>query len=400
MNFREKWEIKMNLAKKIGIITLFGYFNYGNRLQNYALQEAIKELGFEVETIVIGRNSETTLMLKEKSLKLEKKIVNWNKKRSKAIPCFMKKRFEKIIKKINIHINKKHRDELFRIFSDKFLNERFINYSEKRMKKIQSEYDYFVTGSDQVWNPHFFHGMGEAYFLTFADKKKRISYAPSFGLEKIPLKYQEKYKNWLLNMEKLSVREVAGKKIIKELTGRDAKMVLDPTLLITKEKWLEIASPAPNKPKEKFLVTYFLGEVSSKTKEEILGVAEKKGLKIINLGDKKEKENFKNGPSEFVDYLNSAEVIFTDSFHGTVFSILLEKPFVVYKRSGKSSMYSRIETLMDLFSLHAHEAENVQNYEKIFAVDFSHTKEILEAKRKEASAYLATSFQVESEKSF
>lgn len=384
----------MNLTKKIGIITLFGYFNYGNRLQNYALQEAIKELGFEVETIVIGRNSETTLMLKEKSLKLEKKIVNWNKKRSKAIPCFMKKRFEKIIEKINIHINKKHRDELFRIFSDKFLNERFINYSEKRMKNIQSEYDYFVTGSDQVWNPHFFHGMGEAYFLSFADKKKRISYAPSFGLDKIPLKYEEKYKNWLLNMEKLSVREAAGKNIIKELTGRDAKIVLDPTLLITKEKWLKIASSAPNKPKKKFLVTYFLGEVTSKTKEEIKSVAKKKDLKIINLGDKKEKENFKNGPSEFIDYLNSAEAIFTDSFHGTVFSILLEKPFVVYKRSGKASMYSRIETLMDLFSLHAQEAENIKNYEEIFAVDFSHTKEILDAKRKEAYTYLATSFQV------
>lgn len=385
----------MILSKKIGIITLFGYFNYGNRLQNYALQEVIKEFGFDVETVVIGRDSDTKLMVKQKILMLEKLFSSWEKENIQNIPKFMKRSLEKKAKKINIHIKKKERDELFKKFSERFLNEKFIKYSEKKLKEIEHEYAYFVTGSDQVWNPFFFHGMGQAYFLAFADKKKRIAYAPSFGLASIPTEYKKKYKNWLLNMEKLSVREAAGKRIIKELTGQDAEILLDPTLLITKKKWLEIATESDNKPLDKFILTYFLGDVDSKTKTKINNLAQEKGLKIVNLGDKKDQDNFKNGPSEFIDYINSAEAVFTDSFHGTVFSILMETPFVVYKRNGKESMYSRIETLIELFSLKAREAQNIKNDDQIFNADFSHVQEILDLKREKARSYLANAFHIE-----
>lgn len=383
----------MDLSKRIGIITLFGYFNYGNRLQNYALEQAIKEFGFEVATVVVQKKAEVRkLKWKKKVLNWEQKFVNWEQKNSKYLP----KSIKNISEKINIHIEKKTRDQCNEKFSNKFLNEKFYNYSEKELKKANNEYDYFVTGSDQVWNPYYIKKMGSVYFLAFADKKKRISYAPSFGVDSIPDEYEEDYKNWLLNMEKLSVRELVGKEIIRNLTGKDAEILIDPTLLITKKKWLEISSEADNKPTEKFLLTYFLGNVDSKTKMQIDNIAQKKDLKIVNLADKNDKENYKNGPGEFIDYINSAEVIFTDSFHGTVFSILMKKPFVICKKNGSSATYSRIETLLDMFCLKSREFENIKNDNQIFNADFSHVDKILDLKRKKANSYLSKAFQVES----
>ena len=107
---------------------------------------------------------------------------------------------------------------------------------------------------------------------------KRIAYAPSFGISKIPEEYIDRYKTWLSEMYKLSVREEAGAKIIKELTGRDAVVLVDPTLMLTKEKWLSISKRAKNKPEGKYLLNYFLGSVSKETKKKIKSIATKNKL--------------------------------------------------------------------------------------------------------------------------
>lgn len=158
-------------------------------------------------------------------------------------------------------------------------------------------------------------------------------------------------------MDKLSVREEAGAKIIKDLTGRDAEVLVDPTMMLTREKWLSIAKEAPNKPKGKYLLTYFLGGVPSKYKRQIKNIAERNNLEIINLADIRDKETYITGPSEFIDYINSCSILCTDFFHGTVFSILMEKPFIVFERMGtSSSMFSRINTLLDKFDLNSRKA--------------------------------------------
>ena len=103
----------------------------------------------------------------------------------------------------------------------------------------------------------------------------------------------------------------------------------------------------------------------------------------------KDKKTYKTGPGEFIDYINSASVFFTDSFHGVVFSILMQTPFVVYERISKSSsMYSRIETLLDMFELRSREANNARDKKDIFNIDFSHIQPILEYERKKALDYL------------
>ena len=369
--------------KKVAIITLSGYFNYGNRLQNYALQESIKSLGFNVETIKnttenISNKKSNRIKILFKSPKLVYKILN---------------------KKINNYLNKEiinERTNEFRKFTLNYIKETdFMILDDNIINTLSERYDYFVTGSDQVWNPDYLHGTS-INFLTFVPKYKRIAYAPSFGVSKIKSEHVENYKEWISGMHRLSVREDDGARIINELTGRDAPILVDPTLLLTKEKWLSIAKEAKNKPKGKYLLTYFLGGVPYKYRRQIKKIIKENNLEVINLADIKEKETYRTGPSEFIDYINSCTVFCTDSFHGVVFSILLEKPFIVYERVGTSlSMFSRIETLLNKFNLESRKAKNIKTNEDVFSIDYSHIPPILEAERKKAFDYLKEALNVE-----
>ncbi len=371
--------------RKVAIITLRGYFNYGNRLQNYALQESLKSLGFYVETIknntknIIGKNNKIKKLsrLKNKSPKLICKILN---------------------KKIATYLNRKIIDErikVFRKFTLDYIKEtNFMILDDNIIDMLSDRYDYFVTGSDQVWNPDYLYGTS-INFLTFAPKHKRIAYAPSFGVSEIKPEYKEKYKEWISEIPWLSVREDDGARIIKELTGRDAPVLVDPTLLLTKEKWLSIAKEAKNKPKGNYLLTYFLGGIPPKYKKQIKKIAKVNNLEVINLADIRDKETYRTGPSEFIDYINSCSVFCTDSFHGAVFSILFEKPFIVYERMGSTlSMFSRIETLLKKFKLESRKAENIKSNEDVFNIDFSHVPAILEAERKKSYDFLKEALNV------
>ncbi|WP_101303143.1 polysaccharide pyruvyl transferase family protein [Acetivibrio saccincola] len=369
--------------RKIGIMTLNGYYNYGNRLQNYALQESLKFLGFVVETIINRRTPKKT--------KFIKRIHNLGTNSYKEI--YIKaynKTWRKIRKKSIVK-----RTENFKEFTLNYINETNYFISENNIpKNLSDRYDYFVTGSDQVWNP--VNTLGSSiFFLTFAEKHKRIAYAPSFGVSEIKPEYKEKYKEWISEIPWLSVREDDGARIIKELTGRDAPVLVDPTLLLTKEKWLSIAKEAQNKPKGNYLLTYFLGGIPPKYKKQIKKIAKVNNLEVINLADIRDKETYRTGPSEFIDYINSCSVFCTDSFHGAVFSILFEKPFIVYERMGSTlSMFSRIETLLKKFKLESRKAENIKSNEDVFNIDFSHVPAILEAERKKSYDFLKEALNV------
>src|SRR5690606_28828615 len=191
------------------------------------------------------------------------------------------------------------RTEIFKKFTSDYIKETDYYISDDNIPEgLSAKYSYFITGSDQVWNPNYI-GDSSIYFLAFAEKHKRIAFAPSFGVSEIEPEYVEKFKKWLSGMYRLSVREDDGSKIIKDLTGKDAPVLVDPTLLLTKEKWLSIAKEAANKPKGKYLLTYFLGEVSNDYKKQIENIVKKNGLEVINLGDIREKETYETGPSEF-----------------------------------------------------------------------------------------------------
>jgi hypothetical protein len=383
-------EENMIQKKKVGIITLHGYENYGNKLQNYALQEIIKELGYEAHTLIITdtkRKSSGNKFLSTIKANIDKPI---------NIIC--KKIVNKINKKLYYYRYSeiiKRRTSLFKEFSNMYLNEQFYSNRQSELEMINKNYDYFIAGSDQIWNPQYINNSG-LDFLVFADENKRIAYAPSFGMDNIPEECKKNYIKWISKMKYLSVREVSGVAIIKELINRDVPVLVDPTLLLSKDRWLNVSKLAHNKPKDKYLLTYFLGGMTKEIKKSVNNIAKKYNFQIVHLANINEKKSYVTSPCEFIDYINSASLVFTDSFHGVVFSILMEKPFVVYKRITESfSIYSRIETLLDMFQLKSREAINIKKNEKeLFSVNYSHIQPILEIERNEAINYLKKALNV------
>src|SRR5699024_5201056 len=238
-----------------------------------------------------------------------------------------------------------------------------------------------------VWNPFYIRG-SSLFFLSFAPKEKRISYAASFGISSIPEEHLENYTEWISEMEHISVREEDGAEIVKQLTNREVPVVVDPTLLLTKEDWLVITKSAKNKPKKDILLTYFLGEIPKNIQSKIKKYKRKYKLEVVNLANPKYKNHYITDPAEFLDYIYSAKLFFTDSFHGAVFSILFETPFVVANRKSKTpSMNSRIETLLHTFKLESRHVDNIKEKE-ILDVDFSHTFDILASERNRAFYFL------------
>jgi len=377
--------------KKIGIITITDYLNYGNRLQNFATQEILKSHGFEVESILNEfPNDETE---SRSSFNIDR-IKNAFKLSPRTL---INKIFEKIDNKINskkYFLAKKAKEKSFRSFSKKHLIETAFTISDKNLPSNLGElYDYFIVGSDQIWNPKIRFG-SSIDFLTFAKKNKRIALAPSFGVSSIPEIYESKYAIWLAEMAHLSVREQAGADIIKKLTGLDCPIHIDPTLMLTKEKWLSISENGRNKPTEKYLLTYFIGAVSKKRKKNIREIAYKYNLEIVHLASLKDINRYDASPSEFIDYINSSTIVCTDSFHAIIFSMQMEKPFVVFDREGKSApMSSRIDTLLSKFNFESRKYLNLKTTCNYIEIDYSGLNKILIIERNKVLDYLKTALE-------
>ncbi|MCF8009644.1 MAG: polysaccharide pyruvyl transferase family protein [Halanaerobiales bacterium] len=352
---------------KIGLFTLNGYYNYGNRLQNYALEKILEELGFEVTTIRVKRGNSNT----SKIDKLKKLV-----------------KIKTVVLKLKYYLNRStydYKKQLFKGFSEKYLSEskRILRCSEE-LKEISSNFDYFVIGSDQVWNPNNLYGTSY-YFSPFATKDQNVAYAPSFGLERLPKEWKEKYKEWLLNFNHLSVREEAGRQIVKDLLDIEIPVLVDPTLLLSKTQWLKISRKNEWKPEKKYLLTYFLGQEKKNNLDFIIEFAKQHNLKIVHLGDIKDKRRFTTSPGEFIDYYNDAEIVFTDSFHGTVFSILFKKPFVAFKRGN---INSRIDTLLSKFNFEERHWSHISLNKNYFDIDYFHVDSILKQEREKSLIYL------------
>lgn len=377
--------------KKIAILTLNGYVNYGNRLQNLAVQEVLKDLGFYVETIIIN----TIPKVKNKENITTKKINSLKRLNVKELSNKIQFKAWRYLHKNEIKQLDLNRIELFKIFTRDNIVETDYCISDERLPfDLSAKYDYFVVGSDQVWNPAFNHG-SSIYFLTFAPKCKRISFSPSFGISKISAENHENYKIWLNEMASLSVREEVGAEIIKELTGKVASVLVDPTMMLTREQWLYIAKNTSGTLPEKYLLTYFLGGIPGDCKDKIKKIARDNNLEIVNLGDYRYRNTYLTGPGEFINYINSACVFCTDSFHGAVFSILMETPFIVFKReSSTESMFSRIETLLEKFDLKSRKAQDIISNDQVFNIDFTHIPSILDAERKKTWDYLRKALNI------
>lgn len=350
----------MNVEKKkVAIFTINDDNNYGNRLQNYALQTVLMKLGVWAETV--------------KNIKTDKNIRN----------NFNLKNF---IAKILVKLKMLR----FKQFNKKYINmSKYMVKNEIVPNNLSEKYDYFVVGSDQVWN-YTYNRFSEIDLLNFAKDEKKISYAASFGVSNIEKEYKNIFKNNLMKFKAISVREEQAKKMIKEIIDKEVQVVLDPTLLLTKEEWIKVSHKPIAFKKNNYLLTYFLGEIPIDIKK----IADKNNLKIVNLLKMKEISTFFAGPREFIYLMKNASIICTDSYHAVIFSIILEKPFIVYERNSRhKSMSSRLDTLLKIFKLENRKNTNIKE-EEIFKYDYSNLDKILEKEIEKSKDFLRKSLDL------
>lgn len=361
--------------KKIGIITIIDNNNYGNRLQNYAVQQTLKKMDLNSETLL---NHVLLNNYEEKKYKYFLKII----------------RTRISILKQNLKYIRNSRYKLFEKFNKN------IKFSKKYIslldKKVNNKYDFFIVGSDQVWNPNFWQ-LSDVALLKFAENKKRISFSASFGVNNLEKKDIDKLEN-LKFFKAISVREEIGKKIIENTIDRkDVEVLVDPTMLLTADEWDKVSKKPEQLKTDKYILNYFLGKLSEKRKAEIDRIAKENNCEVINILDRNS-PFYCTGPSEFLYLEKHAFLICTDSFHSSVFAILYNRPFIVFAREDNTvSMNSRIETLINKFNLKNREFNGTNITKENLNKDYIETYEILNEERKKAISFLRESIFIEGE---
>ena len=367
----------MDNNKKIKIITITGESNYGNSLQNYAVIKVLSKLGFKCETVKTNYEPDLKPNSKYKIKQYAKVLLNHND-------------YMYFLRKLNFYkFNKKYLHK-----SKDFVNETSVN-------KID-DCDALVFGSDQIWN--FTMGRrireGFVYFTGgFSQNIPKIAYSASIGADYIPQELQNSFVDNITSFKAVSVREEKAKDIINNLTDKEVTVTLDPTMMLDKSEWLEISKkPKFAYKKDKFILTYFLGEKTEQTNDLIDKTAREKGLKVINLYNERcpiekisDPNHFVTNPSEFIWLVANCEIIFTDSFHGSVFSVIMEKPFRCMDRieAGQCNMSSRMDTLFKKFGIEAWcKNTDCTSADDLFYKDYSEVANVLQAEREHAISFL------------
>ena len=387
------------MSKKIGIVSCYFKHNYGSMLQAYATQKVLDNMGLENETFNITDNID---FKKGKAKYYKLQVLNFK---------FIKSKFGMIKLKIDKKIHKKLgkniaiRDKKYEEFQKEFrLTRPQLTYID--LNKSAKKYSSIIVGSDQLWLP--VNVVADYYTLNWVpDNINKISYATSFGISEIPQKYKEKYENFLKRIQYISVREDKGCKIVKDLTGREAKLVCDPTMLLSKEEWLEIQDEKPI-IEENYILCYFLGK-NIEHRKFAERLKEKTGYKIVSLNHADEYVKYSDkfadmtpydiGPKEFLNLIRNAKYVCTDSFHGTVFSLMNNIEFFTFERyknkNSKVSTNSRIYSLLGLMNLENKLLKGNENVEEVLKnkIDFNIVNEKLKKFREESKKFLQEALQ-------
>lgn len=328
---------------KAGVITFHSANNYGAILQTWALQKVLKDYG--IDAGVIHYHPDIIDRLYD--------------------PLFMEHGIKRQLKKMKLTVS--NRQSLIRY--DKF--QRFLTKNFKLIGDFETyqelcqarlDLDVYITGSDQIWNPDHTGGFDPAYYLCFAEQEKRkLSYAASIGSDYIIPKYKEYMRSSLSSFAGISVRESSIQEQVQEIAEKPVSVVLDPTMLLTKEDYEEIKVKSTRK--EPYILVYMVEK-----NEQVISLANtlsvSLGLPIIQRrnvhGFKNELESFYTADAgEFLGLMEAAEYVITNSFHGTVFAVLYEKPFVSMLHSDTGS---RTEDLLRELGLQSHLLHHISDF--------------------------------------
>lgn len=329
---------------KVGILTFHNAHNYGAVLQAFALKKKIAELGHDTE-IINYQNKE----LKQKyAYKLS---IHYNVRDFLSVQRIKKKAREKKMLPCIQDTWERQWNRFERFIDDVLLNHKKIEY---RLKELEGEdWDCLVVGSDQVWTGWITGGLDPVYLLDFSTKAKKISYAASLFKGEFRKAEERTFKRCLSKFNHISVRETKLEESIKRQLGLKAVTVLDPTLLLNREDYLPLVSETALM-QEKYVFAYFVSE-STALLNSARKAAQYLGLELIELHYYKhdlENENYiaDAGPNEFLWYIQNAEYVITDSFHGTIFSIIFQKNF--YSIYDKDARKDSLLEALDLKNRH------------------------------------------------
>ncbi len=367
-----------NVRLRVAIVT-FQHDNYGTRLQNYALSNAVSSLGYEPYSIISVHpiDAAKTAIRKAQSIifPVGEKSIQWKNARIKN------EKFQTFVKdKINTVI----------------INRPNLGKSGELFRKV-------IAGSDQIWNPdHISRHLYDApfYFLEFVGKDKRIAYAPSFGKKVVPNELQELYGRGLEGFSSISAREADGAKIIEAKTSNVVPVVPDPTFLLGREDWHSLSvSSSTHYAGRKYIAVYFLSNQSPAVIKAIQSYARKNRLEVVNIaGNMISSGQIVPTPGDFLAILENAETVFTDSFHGAVFSIIFNTPFLVFDRTDKDQS-SRIEMLLSTHHLSDHYNTDASLWPLLLkTTDFTKANRTLQRKREVGMDYLKQALGDSSEK--
>lgn len=341
----------MSKSKTVGLVIVTYKDNFGSALQSYATQKAVQKLGYDTEILRIEgvekqiQRKKILFFLSRLVKKDELKYVA-----DKALSKFKSESTGDYSKNMAV------RHKMYESF-----NAEFFRFAEKKnsfseLSALCKKYDAVLVGSDQLWRPSNIAG---GYFtLEFVpDEVKKIAFSTSFGVSVIPALQRGHAKRYLSRIEHISVRENSGKKLVKELINRDIPVVTDPTMLFDINDWQEIV-PEKHITTGDYILTYFMGD-NPKHREFVKRLKAKTGYKIVSLlhgsvyvasdEDFPDEKPYDVGPGEFIDLIANARYMVTDSFHGSVFSILNRTPFFTMLRYEDKSAFSsndRVHTLL------------------------------------------------------
>ena len=367
----------MMSARRVGIVTINDDTNFGNRLQNYALQEAVRSFGWEPETI---RNRppawDASLLAPRMAHELQTNFPDLARRGTRKLgvrfgartppPRFAARRRAAI-----------------KGFADAHLTESEQLFSEASTDYWSARYARAIAGSDQVWNPTYRRAQG-LDFLEFVEPAHRLSYAASFGVEAIPKFLRSRYEAWLRQIPQLSVREAAAAAIVADLIGRQVPVVVDPTMLVRRETWDRLIANEPPVADRPYAVRFFLGRPSPAQAAWAARQADDAGLDVVDLNDLDREEHSEVGPAGFIAAIARADLVLTDSFHAGVFALLYRRPLAMRARFAKDA---RLDTLFSLHGLTA-QPTGVDGIVQVADVDWGAAESLRQAHRASSESFL------------
>lgn len=360
------------MKKKVSVITLQSVKNYGSVLQTLATQNVLEKAGFEVSVINYIKPGAD-----------DKDIANtWSKNTGKS----------KLIIRMVLFPTIKRWKKVF----TPFLNEnikltKMVYKSEEDFDDVPVEADAYCVGSDQVWNSSWNHGIVKPFFLNFTkDNDYRFALSSSFGKESLSDTEKKETASLLARFNRISVREERGLAILENLGIKNGVQVVDPTLMETAEFWNDFAGE-DRLIEEEYVLLYQLNS-DKRFDEYAKKVAQKKGIKLVRLCTRFD-QFYKGGKpvviptvKNFVNLFKNASFVLTDSFHGTSFSINLQKPFISIYPNDFSS---RLSSILKLTQLEDRHLKSFEDFSLVDAeLDFANSEAVLTCERSKIKNYL------------